>query len=149
MFTFASVGLVLKNSMRSSSTISLYQTTSPSTRRSAIDSMWASQCPACVLMTSLGQIVFSNFGRALLMLLISFSCPMMQVAAVFPPEFFSACMCRTALLTKLWTRLFQVFLAMWVSSSNNLSNISALVIRCSKTKKKGGMRYTCMEVYSK
>ena len=55
------------------------------------------------------------------MLLISFSCLM---KAVFPPEVFFACMCRTALHTKLSTQLFEVFLVMSVSSSNNLSNIS-------------------------
>ena len=83
-----------------------------------------------MLMTYLGKTAFPSFGRALLVLLISFSCLMMQITAVFPPEVFSACMCRTALLTKLSTRLFQVFLVMSVSSSNNLSNISALVERC-------------------
>ena len=47
---------------------------STGTRKSAIDWRWASQCLACVLMTSLGKTVFPSFGGALLMLLISFSC---------------------------------------------------------------------------
>ena len=41
-----------------------------------------------------------------------------------------ACMCRTAFLTKLSIRLFQVFLVMSDSSSKSLSNITALVERC-------------------
>ena len=79
-----------------------------------------------MLMTSLGKTAFPSFGRALLVLLISFSCLMMQVTAVFPPEVFSAYMCRTALLTKLSTRLFQVFHVMEVYAKE-LSSCYALV----------------------
>ena len=115
--------------MLSSSSISMHKTPSPVTGKSAIDLMWAFQCPACVLMTFLGKTVFPSFGRALLMLLISLSCLVMQVAALFPPEI-SACMCRTPLLTKFSTWFFQVLLVMLASSSNNLSNSSALVEQC-------------------
>ena len=82
--------------------------------------------PYLMLMTSLGKTAFLSFGGALLVLLISFSCLMMQVTAVFPPEVFSAYMCRTALLTKLSTQLFQVFHVMEVYAKE-LSSCYALV----------------------